>query len=264
MKKNISEAVKKIKSHINTRPRIGIILGSGLGSLICDMEDVLSIKFEDIPNFPLSTVKGHKGELVSGKCSGVDILVLSGRIHYYEGYTMKSVCFPVEVLADLGIEKIIVTNAAGGVNEEFSVGDIIVIKDHINLMGDNPLIGEPNFLSMTDAYSNDLRELAYKTAESIKMNLKEGIYLAMSGPSYETPAEVKMARILGADMVGMSTVPEVIVANSTGVKVLGISMISNMGAGLTGEPLSHEEVIESTHKAEEKFKTFIKKLVENM
>ncbi len=258
----VLEALEKIKSGIKVQPKTGIILGSGFGDLTDEFKDSVTIKFEEIPKFPTLTVEGHKGEVVAGRFSGVDIVALSGRVHYYEGYTIREVCFPVRVMAALGVEKLIVTSATGAVNENFLPGDIVVISDHINMMGANPLIGSADFIDMTDAYNSKLRELAHQTASMLNMEIKEGVYLAMSGPSYETPAEIRMARKIGADIVGMSTVPEVIVANSLGIKVLGLSMTTNMAAGITGSPLSHEEVIKTTQMAQEKFKIFIRKLLE--
>jgi len=257
MDKKCREAVNSIKDRIGSETKIGVVLGSGLGGLADHFEDTVRIKYEDIPHFPVSAVVGHKGELVAGRFSGVPVLGFSGRVHYYEGYTIQEVCFPVKVMGGLGVEKLIITNAAGAINETYSPGDIIAISDHINLMGDNPLRGTMNFIDMTTAYDPDLRALAHEAADQLGLELKEGVYLVLSGPSFETPAEIRMMRKLGADMVGMSTIPEVIMANSLKIRVLGLSMMTNMAAGITGEPLTPEEVIETADKAAERFKRLV-------
>ena len=264
MDEQVVAAVKKVKEGINIETKIGIILGSGLGNLVDGFKDSVSLKFEDIPNFPVSAVKGHRGEVVAGTLSGVNILAFSGRVHYYEGYTMQEVCFPVKVMAGLGVEKLIITNAAGAVNEAYSPGDIVVISDHINLMGDNPLRGTTNFIDMTEAYNRALRALAHDVASRLGIKLKEGVYLVLSGPSYESPAEIRMMRHMGADIVGMSTIPEVIMANSLGIKVLGLSMVTNMAAGITGKPLTHDEVIETTQKGADQFKRLVSGIIERI
>jgi purine-nucleoside phosphorylase len=264
MDKKQTEAVNSIKDSIEIETKIGVILGSGLGNLVDHFEDTVRIKYENIPHFPVSSVMGHKGELVAGRFSGVPLLACSGRVHYYEGYTIQEVCFPVKVMAGLGVEKLIITNAAGAINETYSPGDIVAIGDHINLMGDNPLRGTSNFIDMTNAYDRDLRSLAHNVADQLGMELQEGVYLVLSGPSFETPAEIRMMRILGADMVGMSTIPEVIMANSLNIRVLGLSMMTNMAAGITGEPLTHQEVFETTQRAAERFKIFVGGIIEKM
>lgn len=264
MDKKCTEAVKSIKDLIEIDTKIGVVLGSGLGSLADHFEDPVRIKYEDIPNFPVSAVVGHQGELVAGRFSGVSVLAFSGRVHYYEGYTIQEVCFPVKVMAGLGVEKLIITNAAGAINESYTPGDIVAISDHINLMGDNPLRGTMNFIDMTKAYDRDLRALAHDAAGQLGLELKEGVYLVLSGPSFETPAEIRMMRNLGADMVGMSTIPEVIMANSLKIRVLGLSMMTNMAAGITGEPLTSEEVIETADKAAERFKRLVGGIIEKM
>jgi purine-nucleoside phosphorylase len=264
MDKKQTEAVNAIRDRIEIEAKIGVILGSGLGNLVDHFEDTIRIKYESIPHFPVSSVMGHKGELVAGLFSGVPLLACSGRVHYYEGYTIQEVCFPVKVLAGLGVEKLIITNAAGAINESYSPGDIVAIGDHINLMGDNPLRGTSNFIDMTNAYDRDLRSLAHKVADQLEMELNEGVYLVLSGPSFETPAEIRMMRNLGADMVGMSTIPEVIMANSLNIRVLGLSMMTNMAAGMTGEPLTHQEVFETTQKAAERFKILVGGIIEKM
>ena len=264
MDKRQAEAVNAVRDHVKMEAKIGVILGSGLGNLVDHFEDTVRIKYGDIPNFPVSAVMGHKGELVAGRFSGVPLLACSGRVHYYEGYTIQEICFPVQVLAGLGVEKLIITNAAGAINASYSPGDIVAIKDHINLMGDNPLRGTSNFIDMTNAYDRDLRSLAHKVADQLGMELEEGVYLVLSGPSFETPAEIRMMRNLGADMVGMSTIPEVIMANSLNVRVLGLSMMTNMAAGMTGQPLTHEEVFETTQRAAEQFKILVGGVIEKI
>jgi len=264
MKRDTDAAVETIKKNIHVDPKIGIILGSGLGKLVEEIEDPASISYGDIPNFPVPGVEGHKGELVAGSLTGVSILAFSGRVHYYEGYTMEEVCFPVRVMSELGVETVIITNAAGAVNETYSPGEIVIIADHINLMGDNPLRGTTHFIDMTEAYSDELRALAHDVADDLGLKLNEGVYLVLSGPSFESPAEIRMMRIMGADLVGMSTIPEVIMANKLGMKVLGLSMVTNMAAGITGRPLTHREVIQATRKAADKFKRLVRGVVERL
>ena len=264
MAKDIAGAVDKIKKSIHVEPAIGIILGSGLGKLVEEFEDPASIGFADIPNFPVPAVEGHKGEVVAGSLAGVPVLAFCGRVHYYEGYTMEEVCFSVRVMSGLGVETLIITNAAGAVNENYSPGDIVIIADHINLMGDNPLRGTTDFIDMTEAYSHALRKVAHDVGEGLGLRLEEGVYLVLSGPSFESPAEIRMMRTMGADLVGMSTIPEVIMANRLGMKVLGLSMVTNMAAGITGRPLTHTEVIEATRKGENKFKGLVRGIVERL
>ena len=264
MNTDTDSAVDKIKESIHREPKIGIILGSGLGNLVDEFEDPVLIRFGDIPNFPVSTVEGHKGEVVAGSLAGVNVLALSGRVHYYEGYSMEEVCFPVRVMSGLGVETVIITNAAGAVNETYSPGDIVAISDHINLMGDNPLRGTTHFIDMTEAYNRELRAVVHDVADGLGLRLEEGVYLVLSGPSFESPAEIRMMRIMGADLVGMSTIPEVIMANRLGMKVLGLSMVTNMAAGITGRPLTHTEVIETTRKVANQFKGLVRGIVERL
>ncbi|WP_027417368.1 purine-nucleoside phosphorylase [Aneurinibacillus terranovensis] len=266
----IKEVQAYIESKINEKPEIGLILGSGLGVLGEEIENPTAIPYENIPHFPTSTVEGHKGQLIIGKLKGKTVVAMQGRFHFYEGYSLDLVTFPVRVMKAMGVKKIIVTNAAGGVNESFSPGDLMLIKDHINLTGHNPLIG-PNdesfgvrFPDMSDAYTPALREIARNVAEKNGIALKEGIYAGLTGPSYETPAEIRMLRILGGDAVGMSTVPEVIVARHAGMEILGISCISNMAAGILPQPLSHEEVMETAEKVKNTFLTLVKGIIEEM
>lgn len=259
----IRETADFIRAKIKDLPEIAVILGSGLGTLVEEVENKIEINYSDIPNFPVSTVCGHEGKFVYGDIRGKRVIMMQGRFHFYEGHNINAVAFPVRVLRLLGIEKLIVTNAAGGVNTEFNPGDLMIIKDHINLSGVNPLIGKnieefgPRFPDMSSSYNKDFIKIAKKTAEEIDIRVKEGVYAMMTGPSYETPAEVKMIRILGADAVGMSTVPEVITANHCGMKVLGISCITNMAAGILNQPLSHKEVIETSNIVKENFKRLV-------
>lgn len=264
------EAKNYIESNINLRPELGLILGSGLGVLGDEIENPILINYKDIPNFPLSTVEGHAGQLIIGSLMGKQVLALKGRFHYYEGYKMDQVSLPVRVMAGLGVKQVIVTNAAGGVNKDFLPGDLMIIKDHINFGFNNPLIGPndrnlgPRFPDMSGAYNGDLISLAKEVGVKNRLNIKEGVYAFMTGPSYETPAEIKMLTILGADAVGMSTVPEVIAAIHNGLQVLGISCITNMAAGILDKALSHEEVVKTAENVQEKFITYIKGIIENI
>jgi len=266
----IEQAAQFLKEKFPTSPQIGLILGSGLGVLADEIEQAIKIPYSDIPNFPVSTVEGHAGQLVYGQLEGATVIVMQGRFHYYEGYSFEKVTFPVRVMKALGVEQLIVTNAAGGVNESFEPGDLMIISDHINNMGGNPLIG-PNdsalgvrFPDMSEAYSKRLRQLAKDVANEIGLRVCEGVYVANTGPAYETPAEIRMIRVMGGDAVGMSTVPEVIVARHGGMEVLGISCISNMAAGILDQPLTHDEVIETTEKVKADFLRFVKAIVRNM
>lgn len=268
MNSQLNQASTYIQTKIQNQPKIGLILGSGLGILADEIQKAVKIPYHEIPGFPVSTVEGHKGQLVIGDLQGVQVVAMQGRFHFYEGYSLDKVTFPVRVMKLLGIEKLIVTNAAGGVNTSFKPGDLMLISDHINNMGQNPLIGPNNpefgvrFPDMSSAYCRELRDKAKEVASGMGLPLKEGVYVANTGPSYETPAEVRMIRNLGGDAVGMSTVPEVIVARHSGIKVLGISCISNMAAGILDQPLTHDEVIETTEKVKESFLTFVKELVQ--
>ncbi|MGN1400588.1 MAG: purine-nucleoside phosphorylase [Bacillus sp. (in: firmicutes)] len=259
-----------IKKQVKETPEIGLILGSGLGVLADEIEDATTIAYSEIPNFPVSTVHGHAGQLVIGRLSGKTVVAMKGRFHFYEGYSMDTVTFPVRVMKLLGVEKLMVTNAAGGVNEDFRPGDLMLITDHINFTGNNPLIGAnderfgPRFPDMSTAYDKEYCEMARKVAGDLGLALQEGVYLGLTGPTYETPAEVRMIRFLGGDAVGMSTVPEVIVANHSKIRVLGISCITNMAAGILDQPLNHEEVIETTEKVKNDFLTFVKALITKM
>lgn len=266
----IERAVKFIKGKYSKEVRTGLILGSGLGVLADEIENPVKISYSDIPGFLQSTVEGHAGQLVLGKLSGKEVIAMQGRFHYYEGYSFDQVTFPVRVMKALGIDQLIVTNAAGGINKDFIPGDLMLITDHINLMGSNPLIG-PNdsslgvrFPDMSAAYNRELIRQAKLAAKKLGLDVKEGVYIGNTGPAYETPAEVRMARVLGGDAVGMSTVPEVIVARHSGLNVLGISCISNMAAGMLDQPLAHEEVIETTEKVRENFLSYVKEIIQSL
>jgi purine-nucleoside phosphorylase len=264
MNQKVKAALSLLKQRTGRQAQIGVILGSGLGGLIDQIENSVSIRYEDIPHFPVSSVDGHRGELLLGDLCGASIFALSGRVHYYEGYTMQQVAFPVKVMAAFDVQTLIVTNSAGAINESYKPGDIVSIRDHINLMGGNPLIGTVKFVNLTEAYNSELRKLARETAGRQGMTLRSGIYAAYSGPSYETPAEIGAMRTMGADMVGMSTIPEVIMANSLGMKVLGLSMITNMAAGISPKPPSHQDVIKISKKGSAKFSGLIKGVIEQL
>ena len=241
-------------------PHTAMILGSGLGTFAECLADVVRIPYGEIPHFPCSAVVGHAGELVVGRdSSGRDVLLMNGRTHYYEGYDQAAITFPVRVFGRLGIKRLVVTNAAGGVNTNYTPGDLVLIKDHVNLSGVNPLRGEHHpsfgerFPDMSEIYAASLREIARKAARDIKIELKSGIYAMTLGPSYETPAEIRMLKELGVDLVGMSTVPEAIVSRQIGMGVLGISCVTNMAAGISLHPLSHEEVTATGQRIRDKF-----------
>lgn len=266
----IVEAARFVSDKLNLKPTIGLILGSGLGSLADTMDDPIVIPYNKIPHFPRSTVEGHKGNLVAGRLAGTPVFAMQGRFHYYEGYSLADVVLPVRMMARLGVEKFVVTNAAGGLNDQFEPGDLMLIEDHINLSGVNPLLGPnsdelgPRFPDMTNAYDKNLRDLARSIAEQLGITLQEGVYMGLTGPTYETPAEIRAFRMLGADAIGMSTVPEVIAARHMGCKVLGISCISNMAAGMLPEPLSHEDVVAVTSRIGASFSALVQRIVGQM
>ena len=245
------KCVEYIKTKINYSPEIGIILGSGLGELGEKIENPVFVDYKELENFPVSTAPGHKGRFIFGTLAGKKVMCMQGRFHYYEGWAMEKIIMPVRLMKKLGVSKLIVTNAAGGINKSFNAGDIMMITDHINFMGLNPLVGANDdtlgnrFPDMTYAYSPKLREVALKCAEKTGVEIKQGVYIGCSGPSYETPAEIRAFRTLGADAVGMSTVPEVIAANHCQMQVLAFSLISNMAAGILDKPLTEEEVLEA-------------------
>jgi purine-nucleoside phosphorylase len=263
----VMEASSYIKSKINEVPDTAIILGSGLGSLAEEIKNGIYISYKDIPFFPVSTVVGHEGRFVYGDLDGKKIIMMQGRFHFYEGYDMNKVTMPVLVLKQLGIKNIIVTNAAGGVNKDFKPGNLMIISDHINFAGTNPLIGKnieefgPRFPDMSSAYNKELIKVAEEAASANNIEVVSGVYVMFTGPSYETPAEIRMARTLGGDAVGMSTVPEVIIANYCGLKVLGISCITNMAAGILNQPLNHLEVLETSNKVSNEFKILVKNVL---
>jgi purine-nucleoside phosphorylase len=264
----LSEAVKLIQSKTALRPSIGLVLGSGLGAFARSMEGATVIPYGQIPHFPVSTAIGHTGELVIGKAQGVPVAVMAGRVHLYEGYDVQQVVFPIRVLARMGVSTIIMTNAAGSVNVNYKPGELMIISDHINFMGVNPLIG-PNedalglrFFDMTEPYDPILGALAEKACSKVGMPVRKGVYIAFTGPSYETPAEIRMARAMGADAVGMSTVPEVIAARHMGVRVLGISCITNMAAGVLKKKLDHREVLEVGERVKDALLDVLKRIVQ--
>ena len=251
------------------KPEIGIVLGSGLGELANEYCEI-KIPYKDIPDFPISTVAGHSGNLVFAEINGKKVVMMQGRFHFYEGHTMATVTYPIKVMKKLGVETVILTNAAGGVNPYFKPSSLMIIKDHINFMGTNPLIG-PNddtlgerFPDMSEVYTKSLRKIAYTCAEKLEIPVERGVYIALTGPTYETPAEVNMVRTLGADAVGMSTVPEAIVAKWMGMKVLGISCICNSAAGISTVGLSHKEVLEAAEKAKISFKKLVVEIIKNI
>ena len=266
----LQEKIKQAASFIREKGvgeiEIGLILGSGLGELGDEVENAIQIPYETIPNFPTSTVEGHAGQLVYGTLGGKNVLAMQGRFHYYEGYSLEMVTFPVRVMKALGIHSVIVTNAAGGLNLDFTPGELMLITDQINFTGVNPLIG-PNdnemgvrFTDMSQAYDKEYQEIVRNVAKEMNLDLKEGVYMGFTGPTYETPAEIKMARVIGADAVGMSTVPEVIVARHSGLRVIGVSCITNLAAGMQAS-LNHAEVVETTERVKESFKTLVKNIL---
>ncbi|WP_105616014.1 purine-nucleoside phosphorylase [Vallitalea okinawensis] len=263
----IEDAVKYMKELINDEPGIGMILGSGLGDLADEIDNATLIDYSNIPHFPVSTVEGHAGRFVIGEFEGKQVIAMQGRFHFYEGYHMNEVTFAVRVMKLLGVEKLLVTNAAGAVNRNFKPGNLMLISDHLNFMGTNPLMGHNlkefgvRFPDMSDAYSKDLREKVKTVASTNGIEVVEGVYCGYSGPSYETPAEIRMFRTLGADAVGMSTVPEVIVAVHSGIKVLGISCLTNMAAGILDQPLSHEEVTETATRVKQDFVSLVRAVI---
>lgn len=268
--KRLDQAVQAISKKISRPPSVGLILGSGLGEFLNTLTRNTSLTYAEIPYFPPSTVVGHSGNLVFNRVRGLSFVAMQGRIHYYEGYPIEEVVFPLRVLVKLGVQKLIVTNAAGGVNPKFRPGDLMLITDHINLMATNPLLGQnldtlgPRFPDMTEAYSKELRKLALTVAKEKKIALRQGVYAGLAGPSYETPTEIRMLALLGADAVGMSTVPEVIAANHAGVKVLGISCITNMAAGILKKKLDHSEVLETTRLVRDKFSSLLRATLDKL
>lgn len=267
MWEKVQETAAWLKEKTNFNPEFGVILGSGLGSFTKDIEIEHTIPYGEIPNFPVSTVQGHKGALVFGKIGDKQVVAMQGRFHFYEGYDMKTVTFPVRVMKYIGVKTLIVSNASGGVNPAYKVGDIVVIKDHVNMFPEHPLRGKneerfgPRFLNMSEPYSRDLIAKLKETAKQFDIEVKDGIYLGLQGPTFETLAEYRMVKILGADCVGMSTVPEVIVARHMDVDCLGISVITDMGDEDNIEEVNHEEVLEAARKAEPHVRKLIKEFI---
>lgn len=263
LQEKLTETIQYIHKQGVKEVEFGLILGSGLGELAEEIENKVVIPYANIPHFPVSTVVGHAGQLVYGTLAGKKVLAMQGRFHYYEGHNMQVVTYPVRVMAGLKAHSLVVTNACGGVNESFAPGDLMLITDHINFMGANPLIGKnednmgPRFPDMSKAYDEAYRNVAKEVSASKGLHLKEGVYMGFSGPTYETPAEIRFARTVGADAVGMSTVPEVIVAVHSGLRVLGISCITNLAAGMQAN-LNHEEVVETTERVKVAFKSLVK------
>ncbi len=260
---NMTETLAFLHERITRRPRVMLVLGSGLGALADHLEDAVRIPFAEIPGFAPATAEGHKGVLAAGRLEGVECLALQGRYHLYEGHDPAAVTLPIRVGAALGARTLLVTNAAGGLNPTFRAGDLMIIDDHINLMGRNPLIGptvpgDERFPDMSEPYDRELQRIAEEVALERRIRVTRGVYVALSGPSYETPAEIRMMRRLGGDAVGMSTVPEVLVARAVGIRVLGISLISNPAAGLSPHPLSHEEVLAAGEEARERFSALVR------
>jgi purine-nucleoside phosphorylase len=265
-----SEAAEFVRKQIRVQPRIVLVLGSGLGGFADELDDARVIPYSEIPHFPRSSAIGHAGNLVIGKVGEMPVAVMAGRVHYYEGYSMQRVTFPMRVFARLGIQTVLLTNAAGGINQQLQQGCLVVLRDHINLQGSNPLIG-PNderfgerFIDMTEAYDPNFRRMALEEGQRLGINICEGVYVAVAGPSYETPAEIRFLRTIGADTVGMSTVPEVIVARHCGMKVLAISCVTNMAAGVLNQPINHTEVLETGARVRTSFVALLKALIPRM
>ncbi len=260
-------AAQSVLQQTKLRPKIALVLGSGLGGFAESLTDAARIPYAEIPSFPRSTAIGHAGQLVIGKSNSVAVAAMQGRVHLYEGYSAQEVAFPMRVFGRMGIKAVILTNAAGGINLNYQQGALVLIRDHINLQGANPLIG-PNddrfgvrFPDMTHAYDRNYREVAKQEAAQLKMTLHEGVYAAMPGPSYETPAEINYLRIIGADLIGMSTVSEVIAARHMGIRVLAISCVTNMAAGILDQPLSHQEVMETGERVKSSFEALLRALL---
>ena len=270
----VNEAAKYLQAKLGAlKPSVAVVLGSGLGAVANKVKETIAVPYRDIPHFPQSTVEGHAGRVVAGRIGGTPVIILQGRVHFYEGYSPEQVTFPMRVLGMLGVQAVVLTNAAGGIDESYQLGQLIVLADHINFMGWNPMVG-PNearfalhgrtglrFFDMTEAYSARLRELAQRAAADEGISLDEGVYLAVPGPSFETPAEIRAFRTLGATLVGMSTAPETIVARHMGMEVLGISCVTNKAAGLNAKPLSHEEVFETGKLVERRLAGVLERVV---
>ncbi len=265
--RNYEIMLNAVREKTDFKPETAIILGSGLGALADEIDTRAIVNYNEIPDFPVSTVQGHKGRFVFGYIDNVPVVIMQGRVHYYEGYSMEKATLPIRLMKMMGAENLILTNAAGGINFDFKCGDLMLIRDHISTFVPNPLIGKnidefgPRFPDMSDIYNKEIRKKVKKIAEENNINIKEGVYAQLTGPSYESPAEIKMLRTMGADAVGMSTVCEAIVANHCGFKVCGISCISNMASGVTENPLDHTEVQECADRVAPVFKKLIKEVV---
>ncbi len=266
----MNQTVDYIKEEVNEIPKLAIILGSGLGSLADDITEKIVLNYKDIPNFPVSTVPGHKGELIFGKLEGVPIIAMNGRFHYYEGYDLKETTYPIRIFSLLGVKTLILTNAAGGINETFKKGDLMIINDQLGFFAESALRGPnmdefgPRFIDMSTTYDKEYINILKEIMLNLTGDYHEGVYAYMKGPTYETPAEIRALRVLGADAVGMSTVPEAIVAHHCGIKCAGITCITNMAAGVTQEILTHEDVKETAAKVEENFKKVISEFVKRV
>lgn len=264
------EAVEYLKGVFDAKNAIGIVLGSGLGELADEIKDAKVVDYKDIPNFPSATAPGHAGKLICGNLNGIKVLCMKGRFHYYEGHSMQTIAMPIRVMKLLGVKALILTNAAGGINRTFKPGTLMFIDDFINFSGDNPLRGEnidefgPRFPDMTKAIDPNLSAIGKKCALDLGIELHSGTYISFIGPSFETPAEIKFAQIVGADAVGMSTVPEIIAARHCGLPTIGISCITNLAAGITGEVLTHEEVQDTAYMVKDQFKSLIKEIIKRI
>ncbi|HET6668896.1 MAG TPA: purine-nucleoside phosphorylase [Pyrinomonadaceae bacterium] len=264
------QAARTIRSRTSLEPQVALVLGSGLGGFADEFADAVAIPYGEIPGFATSTAEGHAGRLVVGKVGLVPVIAMQGRVHFYEGYTLEEVTFPIRVFKLLGIKRLILTNAAGGIDIELSQGALMVISDHLNLMGVNPLRGPnderfgPRFPDLSEAYSRDLQQQVVEVARNLGVEIRRGIYAALAGPSYETPAEIHMLRACGADAVGMSTVPETIVARHMGIEVLGISCITNMAAGISDEPINHAEVMETGRRVKDTFTKLLRGVISQL
>jgi purine-nucleoside phosphorylase len=267
MLEKIKETTKYIQNRISIQPEVGIILGTGLGGLVKEIDVTHQIKYEEIPNFPVSTVQGHKGYLFFGRLGNKNVVAMQGRFHFYEGYSMQEITLPVRVLKSLGISHLILSNASGGMNPDFKIGDLMIINDHINLFGTNPLIGKnyeelgPRFPDMSEAYNKELIEKAVVIAKGMGFDIKQGVYAGVSGPTFETPAEYKYIRLIGADAVGMSTIPEVIVARHMNLTCFAISVITDSGVPGHIVEITHEEVQQVANNSEPKMAGLIKELI---
>jgi purine-nucleoside phosphorylase len=264
------QAARTIRSRTELKPQLALILGSGLGGFADEFVETVAIPYGEIPGFATSTAEGHAGRLVVGKVGTVPVIAMQGRVHFYEGYSLEEVTFPIRVFKLLGVKRLLLTNAAGGIDIELNQGALMVISDHLNLMGVNPLRGPnderfgPRFPDLSEAYSRKLQEQAVAEARKLGIDLRRGIYAALAGPSYETPAEIHMLRALGADAVGMSTVPETIVARHMGIDVLGISCITNMAAGISDEPINHAEVMDTGRRVRETFTKLLRGIISRL